>query len=66
MEHKAANASSISGYELDLMLVPLTGEPVDDYTLGAARGGTPWPINMYALQNPAPASDDDLTDDDEI
>ena len=66
MEHKAANTSSASGYELDLMLVPLTGAPVADYTLGAARGGNAWPVNLYALQNPSTSSDDDLTDDDEI
>jgi aromatic ring-cleaving dioxygenase len=64
MEHKSADAS---GYELDLLLVPLHGEEsrLGDYTLSAARAGHAWPLNRYPLTT-AGGSDDDLTDDDEL
>lgn len=49
MENKAANIDS--GYELDVLLVPMTGKTDADYGASGFRGGIQWKTNHHALHN---------------
>ena len=42
-------ASSNGFYDLDLLLVPLTGEPLTDYTDRSFVVGDQWKMNLAAL-----------------
>lgn len=48
MQHQAA---AVSGYALDLHLVPLAGAPAHDYQEGALRGNSFWAIKQGALED---------------
>jgi aromatic ring-cleaving dioxygenase len=47
MTHRGADRN---GYQVDLMMVPLTGEVVSDFNEHAFHVGTTWPVNQPALQ----------------
>merc|ERR1712232_1243450 len=42
MTHRGAD---ISGYQVDLLVVPLTGKPSDDFNKNAMHVGTAWQVN---------------------
>jgi len=46
LSHRGADAV---GYQVDLTMVPLTGEPVSDFNVNAWHVGTEWQINQQAL-----------------
>jgi len=37
------------GYQIDLLIVPLTGQAVRDYSIGAFHSGTVWSVNDAAI-----------------
>jgi aromatic ring-cleaving dioxygenase len=47
MTHRGADRN---GYQVDLMMVPLSGEAVSDFNQRAFHVGTPWQVNQPALQ----------------
>jgi len=47
MTHRGAD---ISGYQVDLLMVPLTGKPSVDFNDHALHVGTPWQLNQPALK----------------
>ena len=47
MQQRSAGANGY--YELDLIVVPLTGDAMADYTVGAMWGGDEWKLNLNAL-----------------
>lgn len=47
MTHRGAD---FSGYQVDLLMVPLTGSPKADFNENALHVGTPWQVNQPALK----------------
>jgi len=47
MTHRGADRN---GYQVDLMMVPLTGDAVSDFNEHALHVGTTWPVNQPAIQ----------------
>ena len=46
----ALKAAASNGYNVDVLLAPLSGAAATDYTAAALKGGWDWRMNVAALE----------------